>query len=61
MLTLFDLQSLGKQRRRQDFGSGGTFSGIGLVGGQGAEPPGRQRIFENFKKFLKKITINAQF
>ena len=46
------------QRHRQDFGSGGgTFYGVGLVGGPGAEggagvedPPGRQKIFENLQK-----------
>ena len=36
---------------------GGGFKVLaGLVGGPGAEPPGRQRIFENLQKnFLKKI------
>ena len=50
------------QRRRQDFGSGGgTFWGIGLVGGPGAEPPDAGEFAKIFKKFLKKIANNALF
>ena len=35
--------------------------GSGLVGGPGVGAPGRRRIFENLKKFLKKIAQNAVF
>ena len=46
-----------KQRRRQDFGSGGGhFRGWAWQGGRGAEPPGRRKIFEILQKnFLRKL------
>ena len=48
--------------RRQDFGSGGGDIIVGRPSrGSEGGAPGRWRIFENFKKFRKKITINAQF
>ena len=37
------------------FVRGGTLLGLGLLGGPGAEPPGRWRIFENIPKKIGKI------
>ena len=34
----------------KNFGGGVQGRGSGLVGGPGAEPPGRRRIFENLQK-----------
>ena len=45
----------------KNFGGGVQGRGSGLVGGPGAEIPGSRRIFENLKKFLKKIAQNAVF
>ena len=51
------------QRRRKDFGSGGTFYGVGLVGGRGRSHPDT-RNFEILKIPLEnsnKFTISAYF
>ena len=46
----------------KNFGGGGFKVMADLVGGLGAEPPGRRRIFENLQKnFPKKIAKNALF
>ena len=47
---LQSLKSIRNQWRSQDFGSGRTLLGVGLVGGPGA---GASRGQENFRKFSK--------
>ena len=47
------------QRRRQDFGSGGgTFQGVGLVGGPGGGAPRTPENFENFQKISQENCKN---
>ena len=49
------------QWRTQEKISGVRGNGSGLVGGPGAEPPGRRRILENLQKIPEENCKNAVF